>query len=70
MSDEDFSAGNLQKTDIETVNLGINESEHRIGTQKSVFQAVLAFSAIMYAATVSVTACMVYLLAVASRTIA
>ena len=63
MADEDFSAGNLPKNDIDTLNLGISESRHRIGVQTSVFQAVLTFSAMMYMATMAVTACLVYMLA-------
>lgn len=62
MAEEDFSAGTLQRSEIATVNLGISESQHRIGSQKTVFGAVVTFSAIMFAAAVGVTVVLVYLL--------
>ena len=59
----DLSSGNLSTPDREFANLGIAESAHRIGTQKTVLNAALALSTVMFMTAILMALCMLYLIA-------
>lgn len=59
----DLSSEKLSTADQEFVNLGIAESAHRIGTQKSVLNAALALSTVLFMAAIFMALCMLYLIA-------